>query len=47
MKALDRATLQNLIGEYMFTNEIPALLARRDQIVAILEKAGPAAFYDR
>lgn len=47
MKALDNPTLRRTIGPLMYTNEIPALLSRRDEIVRILEKAGPSALFDR
>jgi hypothetical protein len=47
MKALDRATLQRTIGSFMYTNEIPTVLSRRDEIVRIFEKAGPSALFDR
>jgi hypothetical protein len=47
MKALDAATLKAAIGPYTYADEIGALLRRRDEIVRILEKAGPSALYDR
>ena len=47
MKALDTRTLQRTIGRFMYTTEIPALLSRRDEIVSIIEKAGPSALFDR
>jgi hypothetical protein len=47
MKALDEETLQKAIGPYTYTTEIAGLLARRDEIVRILEKAGPSALFDR
>lgn len=47
IKALDRATLKDAIGPLMYNDEIASLLARRDEIVALLEKAGPSALYDR
>jgi hypothetical protein len=47
IKALDRKSLQQAIGRYTYTTEITALLARRDAIVKILEKAGPGALFDR
>lgn len=47
IKALDKPTLQKAIGAYTYTNEIGSLLSRRDEIVTILEKAGPAALFDR
>jgi len=47
IKALDKASLQREIGGLMYTNEMSALLSRRDEIVAMLEKAGPSALFDR
>lgn len=47
MKALDTSTLQRTIGPFTYTNEISALLSRRDEIIRILEKAGPSALFDR
>lgn len=47
IKALDKRTLERTIGPFIYTTEIPALLSRRDEIVRILEKAGPSALFDR
>ena len=47
LKSLDRATFDKSVGTFLTTFEIQALLARRDEIVSILEKAGPAALFDR
>jgi hypothetical protein len=47
MKALDSATLKSAIGPFTYTDEIRSLLGRRDEIVKMLEKAGPSALYDR
>ena len=47
MKQLTRETLKREIGEYVTDYEIAGLLARRDRIVEIIEKTGPAALFDR
>jgi hypothetical protein len=47
LKALDRATLRRVAGEYIQTFEIDALLKRRDAIVALIEQKGPAGVFDR
>ncbi|OFW08678.1 MAG: hypothetical protein A3H96_08400 [Acidobacteria bacterium RIFCSPLOWO2_02_FULL_67_36] len=47
LKALDKPTLTRELRKYLTPYQIDALLARRDQIVSILEKAGPAALFDR
>jgi hypothetical protein len=47
LKALDQATLKTVMGEYLSGPEIRGLLARRTELVALIEKAGPAAIYDR
>ena len=47
IRALDRASLQRAIGPFMYTTELSGVLSRRDEIVAILEKAGPSALFDR
>ncbi len=47
MKQLDRPTLDRALGDVLTPYEISGLLARRDAIVALLEKAGPAAVFDR
>jgi hypothetical protein len=47
LKALDKAALQREMGKYLAPWEIDAVLARRDEIVARLEKAGPGALFDR
>ncbi len=46
LKALDQSTLKTAIGDYLTGPETRAILARRDEIIAYLEKA-PAAIYDR
>ena len=35
------------IGEFVNDFQINGLLARRDKILEVLEKAGPAALFDR
>lgn len=47
LKALDLATLKSAMGDYLTGPEMRALLDRRTEIVAHLEKAGPAALIDR
>jgi hypothetical protein len=47
LKTLDEQTLKTAMGDYLTGAEQRALLARRDEIVAVLEKAGPTALYDR
>ena len=39
--------LKREIGDYVTDYEIAGLLARRDKIVEIIEKAGPAGVFDR
>lgn len=46
LRALDRATLDRELGNYVGRPEIEALLARRDLIVQHFEKLGQAALYD-
>jgi hypothetical protein len=47
LKTLDKATLTRELRRYVTPYEIDALLGRRDQIVSILDKAGPSALFDR
>jgi hypothetical protein len=47
IKQLDRATLKKEVGKYLSDYQINGLLARRDKIVELIEKAGPAALFDR
>ncbi|HET7219656.1 MAG TPA: hypothetical protein VFJ02_16485 [Vicinamibacterales bacterium] len=47
LKALDKATLQKQVGEYLQQWQIDSLLKRRDAIVAMLEQRGEAALFDR
>lgn len=46
LKALDEEVLNEAIADYLTVFEKRSLLRRRDQIVAILEKAGPGAILD-
>ena len=47
LKALDRDTLKKAVGTHLDDWQIRAVLARRDAIVARLEKFGPSALFDR
>jgi hypothetical protein len=47
LKQLNRETLKREIGEFCTNYEIDGVLARRDAIVALLEKNGPGAIFDR
>src|SRR5262249_20227427 len=47
MKELDKPSLKAQIGEFVTDYQINGLLARRDKIVEILEKGGPAALFTR
>ena len=47
LKALNSAVLEREVGKYLTGWEREALLARRDAIVAIIEKGGPGAVFDR
>jgi hypothetical protein len=47
LKALDPSLLEREVGKYLSGWEREALLARRDAIVAIIEKGGPGAVFDR
>jgi len=47
LKRLDHAVLKHEIGDLVSDFQIAGLLARRDQIVGIIEKAGPAGVFDR
>jgi hypothetical protein len=47
LKQLDRDTLKREMSGYLDDGQIKSLLARRDQIVAQLEKGGPSALFDR
>jgi hypothetical protein len=45
MKQLDEATLKKEIGNYVESNGIKGLLARRDKIVKFFEDQGPSALF--
>ena len=47
LKQLDEETLKREMGSHLDQWQIRSLLARRDAIVAKLEKIGPAALFDR
>ena len=47
LKALDMATLNKAVGDYLTSFEKRSLLQRRDEIVALFEKGGPSMVYDR
>jgi len=47
MKELTKDSLKKELGEYLTDFEIAGVLARRDLIVDIIDKAGPAAVFDR
>ena len=47
LKALDEATLKTAMDEYLTGPEMRGLLARRTELVQLIEKAGPSALYDR
>jgi hypothetical protein len=47
LKRLDKASLERELGRYLTTWERDAILARRDQIVSIIEKAGEAGVFVR
>ena len=47
LKQLNRATLSAAVGKYLASWDIDALLARRDLIVDLIEKAGPTALFTR
>jgi hypothetical protein len=47
LKQLNKEVLKKEIGEFVTDYQINGLLARRDKIVEILEKAGPAGVFDR
>jgi hypothetical protein len=46
LKALNLPALKADLGKYLTEWEIKALLSRRDEIVAMIEKAGPTGLYD-
>lgn len=47
LKTLELDTLKTAMGNYLTGPEMRGLLARRTELVALVEKAGPAALYDR
>ena len=47
LKTLDKAALKTEIGDFVTDYQINGLLARRDRILEVLQKAGPAALFDR
>jgi hypothetical protein len=47
LKQLNKDVLKKEIGEFVTDYQITGLLARRDKIVELLEKAGPTAMFDR
>jgi len=47
LKKLNKEGLKKSIGEFVTDYQINGLLARRDKIVEILEKAGPSGVFDR
>jgi hypothetical protein len=46
LKALDMPAVKAAVGNYLTASEIKAMLARRTEIVALIEKGGPGALYD-
>jgi len=46
LKQLDETTLKAQLGKWLEQGEIKGLLARRDRIVAIFDKLGPASLYN-
>ena len=47
LKSLNKESLKREIGDFVTDFQINGLLARRDLIVAAIEKAGPAGVFDR
>ena len=47
LRQLDKPTLAQTLGRYLTNYEVEAVLARRDAIVALVEKLGPDALFDR
>jgi len=47
MKGLTKEALKKELGDHLNDFEIAGILARRDLIVGIIEKAGPVAVFDR
>ena len=47
LKQLNKDVLKKQIGDFVTDYQITGLLARRDRIVELIEKAGPAGVFDR
>jgi hypothetical protein len=47
LKQLNKDVLKKEIGEFVTDYQINGLLARRDKIVELIEKAGPSAIFER
>jgi hypothetical protein len=47
LKALDEKTLKTAMENYLTGPELRGVLARRTELIQLIEKAGPAALYDR
>jgi hypothetical protein len=47
LRALDQASLNTAVGDYLTSFEKRALLQRRDEIVALFDQGGPSMIYDR
>ena len=47
LKALDQDKLKSVMEDYLTGPEIRAMLGRRDDIIARLDKMGPTALFDR
>jgi hypothetical protein len=47
LKQLNKDVLKKQIGDFVTDYQIAGLLARRDKIVELIEKAGPAGVFDR
>jgi hypothetical protein len=47
LKTLDEKLLKQVMGDYLTGPEIRGVIQRRNEMVALIEKAGPSAFYDR
>ncbi len=47
LKALDEKTLKQVMDDYLTGPEIRGVLQRRNELISLIEKAGPSALYDR
>jgi hypothetical protein len=47
LKALDAATLNSAVGDYLTSFEKRSLMQRRDEILALFEKGGASMIYDK